>query len=52
MNDLNKLRQNIHVTELETLKRVLEETTKNPTPQMIEATAKLVEAVKLDGVNY
>lgn len=47
-----EMMKKVRLAEYETLKFVLEETKRNPTPQMIEAAAKLVEAVKLDGPSY
>lgn len=49
---LKEMTRNIHEEKYETLKVVLEETRKNPTPQMVEATAKLVEVVHLGGPSY
>ncbi len=52
MNELQKINEEVVIEELETLKVVLERTKQQPTPQHIEAAAKLVEAVRATAFNY
>lgn len=52
MNELQKINEEVVIEELKTLKVVLERTKQQPTPQQIEAAAKLVEAVRATAFNY
>lgn len=52
MNELQKINEEVVIEELETLKVVLERTKHQPTPQHVEAAAKLVEAVRATAFNY
>lgn len=52
MNELQKINEEVVIEELKTLKVVLERIKKQPTPQQIEAAAKLVEAVRATAFNY
>lgn len=46
MNEFEKLNRETLIKELETLNVVLDSLKKDPTPQRIQATAKLVEALR------
>lgn len=46
MKNFKELNNEVLVEEMETLKVVLEKTRKEPTPQQVEAAAKLIEAIR------
>lgn len=52
MKNFNELNNEVLVEEMETLKVVLEKTRKEPTPQQVEAAAKLIEAISATAFNY
>ncbi|MDN6267789.1 MULTISPECIES: hypothetical protein [Bacilli] len=52
MNNFNELNDEVLVEEMETLKVVLEKTKKEPTPQQVEAAAKLIEAIRATAFDY
>lgn len=52
MKNFNELSNEVLVEEMEALKVVLEQVKMSPTPQQIEAAAKLVEAVHATAFDY
>ncbi|MCE4985376.1 hypothetical protein KJC01_06720 [Staphylococcus arlettae] len=52
MKNFKELNNEVLVEEMETLKVVLEKTRKQPTPQQVEAAAKLIEAIRATAFNY
>ncbi|AYX89315.1 hypothetical protein [Staphylococcus cohnii] len=52
MKNFKELNNEVLVEEMETLKVVLEKTRKEPTPQQVEAAAKLIEAIRATAFNY
>lgn len=52
MDEFEKLNRETLIKELETLNVVLDSLKRQPTPQQIEAAAKLVEAVRATAFNY
>lgn len=52
MKNFKELNNEVLIEEMETLKVVLEKTRKEPTPQQVEAAAKLIEAIRATAFNY
>ena len=52
MKNFDELNNEVLIEEMETLKVVLEKTRKEPTPQQVEAAAKLIEAIRATAFNY
>ena len=52
MKNFKELNNEVLIEEMETLKVVLEKTRKEPTPQEVEAAAKLIEAIRATAFNY
>lgn len=52
MKNFNELNNEVLVEEMETLRVVLEKIRKEPTPQQVEAAAKLIEAIRATAFNY